>query len=68
MCRATEDTLFVRSKYNMLDVVDAHSLRYLTTLDTKKCGVFSSITNHTLNQAYLGCYEGHFYVVDLGTM
>lgn len=68
MSRATEDTLFVRGKYNSLDVVHAHTLRHITTLDTKKCGVFSSITNHALNQAYLGCYDGHFFVVDLGLM
>ena len=68
MSRATEDALFVRGTYNSLDVVHAHTLRHITTLDTKKCGVFSSITNHALNQAYLGCYDGHFFVVDLGLM
>lgn len=41
--------MFVRGKYNMLDVVNAHNLAYITTLDTKKCGVFSSLTNHALN-------------------
>lgn len=46
MCRATEETLFVRGKYNMIDVVDARNLKYISTLDTKNCGVFSSITNH----------------------
>ena len=46
----------------------AHTLRHITTLDTKKCGVFSSVTNHTLNQAYLGCYDGHFFVVELEHM
>ena len=49
----------------MLDVVNARTLVFVATLDTRNCGVFSSITNHTLNQAYLGCYEGHFFVVDL---
>ena len=32
----------------MLDVVNAQTLACITTLDTKKCGVFSSITNHAL--------------------
>lgn len=68
MSRATQDTLFVRGKYNLLDVINVHTLRHITTLDTKKCGVFSSVTNHTLNQAYLGCYDGHFFTVDLNQM
>lgn len=52
----------------MIDVVNAHSLTYMSSLDTKNCGVFSSITNHATNQAYLGCYDGHLFVVDLLSM
>lgn len=68
MCRATDDFLFIRGKYNMIDIVNAHTLQFHASLNTKSCGVFSSITNHTLEQAYLGCYEGHFFAVDLKKM
>ena len=68
MCRAAKDFLFVRGKYNMIDVIDARTLKYSQTLDTKGCGVFSSITDTTFNMAYLGCYEGHFFAVDLKKM
>ena len=68
MSRVTQDTLFVRGKHNMLDVINAHTLEWIVTLDARKCGVFSSLTNHALNQAYLGCYDGHFFVVDLMQM
>lgn len=35
MCRATENTLFVRGKHNVLDVIDVETFNYVTTLDTK---------------------------------
>lgn len=68
MSRATEKLLFVRGKYNLLDVIDARSLKYVQTLDTKGFGIFSSITDPETNTAYLGSYEGHFFTVDLTSM
>jgi hypothetical protein len=48
-----------------LDVIDCHSLQYKQSLDTQGFGTFSLITSFAQNKAYLGSYEGHFFVCDL---
>ena len=68
MSRVTQDLLFVRSKYNLLDLVDSRTLKYVQSIDTKGYGIFSSITDPNTKMAYLGSYEGHFFIVDLTEM
>jgi hypothetical protein len=68
MSRITRDLLFVRSKYNLLDLIDSRTMRYVQSIDTKGYGIFSSITDLTAKKAYLGSYDGHFFIIDLDKM
>ena len=64
------DALFVRGKYNSMDVVSIGNLDYLKSIDTSGCGVFSTLqgSGQLSNYAYVGCYEGHLYTIDLESM
>ena len=52
----------------MIDVISSRSLHLQIQIYTNQFGVFSCLTNYKANQAYLGCYGGHFYVVNLPDM
>ena len=38
-----ENVLFVRGKYNSMDVVSVDNLNYIKSIDTSGCGVFSAL-------------------------
>jgi hypothetical protein len=65
-----DGVMFVRGKYNSMDVVNSANLAYIKSIDTSGCGVFSAVKgiNEQKAVAYVGCYEGHLYAVDLETM
>ena len=64
------DVLFVRGKYNSMDVVNVDDLSYIKTIDTSGCGVFSALQGigQQKNYAYVGCYEGHLYAIELESL
>lgn len=62
-----QHALFVRGKYNSMDVVSIEDLSYIKSIDTSGCGVFSALQGND-GYAYVGCYEGHLYTIDLETM
>lgn len=35
--------MFVRGKYNSMDIINADNLNYIKSIDTSGCGVFSAI-------------------------
>jgi len=65
MKELSKEYLITRGKYNMLDVLEIGTLKYVKTLDTKGCGVFSSISHLETQRAYTGCYEGNIFTIDL---
>ena len=68
------DLIFIRGKYQMLDVIGTKDLQYLKTIETQGHGVFSAWTDskNRMNQmaqlAYIGCHDGHMYTVDLSKL